>query len=813
VVAGLAYLVLPDATSADSDEPAAAGSHPARAAAGWIAAPEPPAIDPAATDIPAGELRLEGEAIDADHHPIAGATITLNGSRAISTDADGAFAFDHLAEGGYQLTAEKDTLYARERVVLSASSKPAMLTLRPGTTLVVHVVADGQPVSGASVEVMGYERATDATGTVRFRGVELNSTVVSVTAEPYMPVRVEIATGDDARATVEKTIALEHGAPVAGIVVDQDGRPVPDAKVLYHMSVPGYLPWYEIVEVDAQGGWQINRVGAGKLLVEGYSQFHTATAEIAVAVDGKHPTTGVIVRVARGATVSGVVVDASGKPVAGASVSATGGSTQTDGAGRFELTGLEAGPCELSATTPTQGSEVHPLQLPKGGRVEARLVLVDTHITGSVKTSRGEPVAGVSIRATRVQRGASGSATTNDRGEFDLGDIPPGDYELTAVRDGDREEHPRTRGAHSGDRGVELVLPDRATIAGRVVLDGKPVDYFGVAFTDDPGGSYPTPDVVRAPDGRFSETHLQPGTWSVQIVGPAFVRKTIGDVRVTEGQVTDLGDITVERGRSLSGRVRDERGLPVAGALVTLGKGHDPNDDATLSQLSRGARTARSDADGNYRIDGIEPDDGGELMIGATDDRGIAAAQRVEPTASTIDLVIERTGAIAGVVANARGQITVFAISARGASYDATPDPDHEFVLDRLPPGDYTVRLEGTTLATPVHVMVTGGATTRVDFELGAAVHLMIRADLPEPCRQMTIESAEDGDGSHPVLAVLDCDHGVGEHADVAPGRYRVCVHFTVCTDVEVTASPAHQLVTLEAPPPDPTDDAASPAD
>ena len=65
----------------------------------------------------------------------------------------------------------------------------------------------------------------------------------------------------------------------------------------------------------------------------------------------------------------------------------------------------------------------------------------------------------------------------------------------------------------------------------------------------------------------------------------------------------------------------------------------------------------------------------------------------------------------------------------------------------------------------------------------------------------MTIESAEDSDAARPVLSVLDCDHGVGEHADVVPGHYRVCVNFNLCADVEVAAQPARQIVTIAPPP------------
>src|SRR5438132_3787519 len=46
-------------------------------------------------DDPRGALRLEGQVVDADDHPVAGATVVLgsNPPRTATTEADGGFAF------------------------------------------------------------------------------------------------------------------------------------------------------------------------------------------------------------------------------------------------------------------------------------------------------------------------------------------------------------------------------------------------------------------------------------------------------------------------------------------------------------------------------------------------------------------------------------------------------------------------------------------------------------------------------------------------------------------------------------------------
>ena len=58
-------------------------------------------------DDPRGTLRLEGQVIDADDHPVAGATVVIdvNPPREVQTEADGAFAFRDLTPRTYRVAA------------------------------------------------------------------------------------------------------------------------------------------------------------------------------------------------------------------------------------------------------------------------------------------------------------------------------------------------------------------------------------------------------------------------------------------------------------------------------------------------------------------------------------------------------------------------------------------------------------------------------------------------------------------------------------------------------------------------------------
>ncbi|MEO8551025.1 MAG: carboxypeptidase regulatory-like domain-containing protein, partial [Kofleriaceae bacterium] len=78
-------------------------------------APEPPRprgeVDPqprvVVDDDPTGALRLEGQVIDTDDQPVAGAKVTISSrpARTAVTEADGGFAFDALVGRTYTLVA------------------------------------------------------------------------------------------------------------------------------------------------------------------------------------------------------------------------------------------------------------------------------------------------------------------------------------------------------------------------------------------------------------------------------------------------------------------------------------------------------------------------------------------------------------------------------------------------------------------------------------------------------------------------------------------------------------------------------------
>src|SRR4051812_38927206 len=90
---------------AKPDKPVAAGGPKRDQARDTDVAP-PVLID----DDPRGALRLEGQVVDADDHPVVGATVVLasHPPRTAKSGADGGFAFDELVARPYTLVARAD---------------------------------------------------------------------------------------------------------------------------------------------------------------------------------------------------------------------------------------------------------------------------------------------------------------------------------------------------------------------------------------------------------------------------------------------------------------------------------------------------------------------------------------------------------------------------------------------------------------------------------------------------------------------------------------------------------------------------------
>ena len=158
--------------------------------------------------------------------------------------------------------------------------------------------------------------------------------------------------------------------------------------------------------------------------------------------------------------ISGAVVDGeSGDAIRKAVVTLTlegtprrWATTRTDGSGRFQFEGLPAGKYDLRATKACEGTAIYGANHVKelgdvitlgDGETRGSLTLRFLHpasISGHVFDSDGEPLANVIVNLLRPGRnfgapilGNYRSASTDDRGEYRISNVDPGQYYLRAT--------------------------------------------------------------------------------------------------------------------------------------------------------------------------------------------------------------------------------------------------------------------------------------------------------------------------------------------------------------------------------------------
>lgn len=738
-----------------------------------------------------GGLRLEGQTVDEEKRPIGGVKVTLNGTRSVVSNADGSFAFDHLAEADYAVTAEKNFTYAEDTLSLRDNSEPMELEMKTSVGMRVHVESTSQrPIRDAAIDIGRRSAVTDGDGNALVRGLAFNGERLTVIANGYGPQRIDVATGDDPRVQLAQTVVLQPGALFAGTVVDQAGKPAPNASVTIAQA-----NWYDRIDADQHGHFEVPYLGRGKVMASAYSDENIANPDEAFTLDGVHPTHDAVIHVTTGARVTGIVLDASGNPVVKVQVWVGKSSEHTDLHGHFEIKGIEPGLLEVSANNETMAAITTKVEVTRARVNDLRIQMVVSSIAGTVRDAQGQPVEDASVQASGQNGIGSGYTRSDEHGKFDLGGIPPGVYEITVQRNKDRGSSPTGVMVHTGTHDLALTLGELGGIAGRVVEHGVAVEYFGSLVSDDPDPSWTrTPDSVRNANGAFAQKDLRPGVYSVALVG-SFQRKVIPNIRIIGGAITQLGDITVDPGRIVRGVVRDDHGVPIAGATVAIASRVSMIDDDSLGGKAGGTQTAHSDAAGNFELSGLE---GGTLYIQATHDHDMAAPRELATDESSVELVITHAGSLDGTIVNERGRYTLVTVTASdGMSYSESTDSVGNFHFDRLPPGDYKLAPQYNAVVLPRHVYVEPGTTTSVTFELSANPIAVTVQNAG--CTKIYLEALDVFQDSE------RCDGGTATFKDVEPGTYRACADGDRCSTITVATSPNQQTVTIQNPPVQPT--------
>lgn len=626
------------------------------------------------------------------------------GGKSTTSDPAGRFAFERVGAGRHTLEAmAKGLRGAKLQVELAEGEAKRDLELRlaEGLALSVRVTDDqGAPLAGATVRAQagfgpmpgrGASATTDAQGLARLDGLSSSELTLQVQADGFAShvADVVLGAGDPATARV---VVLEPGASVTGRLVDAAGKPVTKGFVMLEPLVSG-----PDVDVSAgpdqrpgpDGRFRIRGVRKGSWRLRAHSPgVAPGSATVEVAGRGDVDVGDVVLAALLGIDV--VVQDPDGAPVEGAVV--------------------EAG----------QG----------GGGMMVAIMAVDS-------TSEGEGEGPMFMSQRQGRTGVDG--------RVHLEGLEPGGYTVRATCAPFADGWGEARVVAGQDPDPVIV---KLTLGGKV--EGRVLPAAGEPAPPPTtsvslfrrGREMPVSTVKSGDDGGFVFERVAPGEYRVGLgggmgMGPGPAPKAEW-FRVEDGATVTR---TLERppAGSVEGVVRDASGAALAGVEVGLGflNSWHPGDPTVEA-----SRTARTDATGRYRFDGVSPSRWG-LSVRAGE-RSLAFAVEVAAGATRRDLTLP---------AEAPGSpVTVPVMDEGGAEpgarvllertddgplvrREATTGEDGLARFEGVPSGAYAVSASAPGRARARATLVVTGPTDAAPLTLAPGVTLLlaVRVDGPVP--------------------------------------------------------------------------------
>jgi protocatechuate 3,4-dioxygenase beta subunit len=467
----------------------------------------------------------------------------------------------------------------------------------------------------------------------------------------------------------------EHA--IRGHVVDAQGAPVAEARVFWTTSFSPLDMVDEETRSAADGSFTLRctlrdagRDGSVELAADkaGYA----VTSDVAATAD----QTDVVIRLARGGVVIGLVTDGSGLPVARAKVALdlslyhidhTDGDFPSEaerlaitGAdGRFELRDVPLGLVHLRATADEHSVEAVKVTVPPVGEGTVTITLRRTgllHARVIDRTTR-EPIADAQVSSHVNEK-----LRTDAQGRFSLkryltGEIP---FEKRAVWAGVRKAGYARASVWIpiGSEEEFLIELERPAILTGTVHDpeGRPLAGAELSLTSSKnrdvksGPELDTVEVKSGDDGTF-RAELAPGTYDwVKLESPSCPSRRLDPFVARAGETTDWQLVPGE-GPALRGVVTDGvSGAVIEGADVKLERGDGRGSYSWLA-------STRSQGDGRFLLRGLDREPFWIVITapGHAPLLQVATAQPLEQ-APELAFVLDRGSTMSGDVVDASGR-------------------------------------------------------------------------------------------------------------------------------------------------------------
>jgi beta-lactamase regulating signal transducer with metallopeptidase domain/thiol-disulfide isomerase/thioredoxin len=597
----------------------------------------------------------------------------------------------------------------------------------PAGKMVIHVVSDstGEPVADAQLQFHGRiagERVnqylkTNATGIAELAWQKAGRVEwLWMTAKKSALVPIHYTWRAD-RSEVELPdrllLRFHAGQRIGGVVQDETGRPIANARLELHMPVtwpdlPNHVFTLAELRTDEAGRWQFDGappdVGSVGISVE-HPEYMIARVG---AVRGEENT----LVLKQGLRITGYIVDEDLKPIRGATAAlgfdrfgSDDPKATADEEGYFVLKNCKPGrslitiqaegfcPQAKELVVGEQNEELH-FMLEPGHTLRARVVDID-----------GKPVQGAFFAADtwRGYRSLAFRVDTPEDGRVVWRNAPPD----TVLCDIGKTGYMASRNVpiKPGEDEQLVTLHPVLEISGRVTdaRTGKAVEAFkithGYQFANSSQTYWNNDGALPATDGKYSYKFDEPmKAYLLQVAAAGYRPATSRLFESTEGKVTY--DFTLEPGTGPSGIVLLPNGKPAEGAQVGLATRQKRAmlDMGRFDRSQNHAEVLETDAEGRFAF--TAQDD--EFLLVVLHDAGFAEVMGDELSKQP-EITLEPWGRIEGRVtvgqtpdANREvrfqpsrerpdGRSTFNYVFSYG--YETNTDHEGRFIIDRVMPG------------------------------------------------------------------------------------------------------------------------------
>jgi hypothetical protein len=626
---------------------------------------------------------------------ISGATVLYSGGSAI-TDANGSYTLSGVTSGTITFTVSAPGMQTLNTNVdvLAGQTTTQNFALNPiATGSVSGTVTDaytGLAITNATVSFAGGNTATDNNGHYTLAAVPTGTQAITAAATGYQNQVQNVAITQNGNASQNFSLTVTAVGSLAGTVTDAlTGQAILGASISYGggNALTNNIGSYSLLNVPAGTSNLIATAG-------GYNQY---SASVTVTANQTN-TTNIALTSQQGA-ISGTVTDAvTNAAISGATVSYAGGSSTTDGTGKFLLSGVPAGSQSLTVSATGYSSATQSVSVSAGTTTTRNFSLSTAPqvgaIAGKVLNASGTALTGVSVAYS------GGSALTDANGNYTLTNVATGTQSLTASLTGYVNASQNVSVTANQTSTLNFTLTaSTGSVTGTVTNAANGSALTGATV------SYSSGSTTTASNGTFLISNVAPGTqiFTVSLAGynPASQAAT-----VVGGSITTLNVALSASTGNITGKITNaSNGFGLSGATITVA-------GMTATSASNGTYTVSGVVAGTYTMT--------VKLSGWTTQT--ATVTVISGTTVTKNVPLATTGKVAGTVKTASGALDPgVSVTLTGGviptTVSLTTNSSGAYTTSWIPVGSYTVTITQTGHSSKSQsATVSAGVTTTLNF-------------------------------------------------------------------------------------------------